>query len=63
MELELVKEFKFTEITGNIHSGCGYDITKSIFVFDAKNLYVFKIEPEGTPHKINVYNNVFCIGF
>ena len=49
-------------ITGNIFGGCGYKIESNFFLFDQKNMYMVKINPDGT-NKIQVNANVYCIGF
>lgn len=49
---------EFEEITGKVHSATAYDLTKEIFLFDEKNMYVISFNP----YTITVYSNIYCIG-
>lgn len=59
-QLKLQYTFADTnKITGILHSGTAYDINKHLFLFDDKNLYVVKANPDS----VTVYPNVYCVGF
>jgi hypothetical protein len=54
--MKQIPEFK--DITGTIHSGCSYDISDHIFLFDEKNMYMLKFETM----KLTIFANVFITG-
>lgn len=47
-------------IKGTLHSGCSYDISKHMFLFDKDKMYVVLIKDK--KHEVRTYDNIFCCG-
>lgn len=58
IKLRQIYSLETDAITGTLHSGTAYDTDKHAFLFDNKNMYLIKMNPDS----VTTFPNIYCIG-